>query len=174
VMEEPPTRTAAAPPISPAKVAREAEAEADRRSHPLPSTRLLAAIGAAGALGALARYGVSLSMPEGTRSFPWATFAVNVGGCVLLGLALTWLGLRRTMSPLLRAVIVTGFIGAFTTFSTYVVSVDLLVRAHADVTAAAFALGSVAAGGAAVVIGVVSGRMLSASTADQRAPRDSR
>ena len=79
-----------------------------------------AALAAAGALGALARYGVSLAalrwLPPG---FPWGTLLVNLAGCFLLG-ALAELTLDKFSLPIeTRVVVGTGFLGAFTTFSTF-------------------------------------------------------
>jgi CrcB protein len=80
----------------------------------------LAWMAAAGALGALARYGVSLAalrwLPAG---FPYGTLCVNLLGCFLLG-ALTELTLEEgLLAPEMRTVVGTGFLGAFTTFSTF-------------------------------------------------------
>ena len=81
---------------------------------------ILVAMAAAGALGALARYGVSLAAlrwlpPE----FPYGTLFANLSGCFLLG-ALTELTLEKgLLAPEWRAVAGTGFLGAFTTFSTF-------------------------------------------------------
>ena len=82
-------------------------------------TRLLA-VAAAGALGALARYGLSGAaqrwFPVG---FPGGTLVVNLLGCFLLGLLAT-LGLERlTLSPTTRLAVLVGFLGSFTTFSTF-------------------------------------------------------
>lgn len=80
----------------------------------------LLAIAGAGALGALARYGLSGAaqrwFPTG---FPGGTLVVNIVGCFLLGLLAT-LGLERlTISPTTRTAVLVGFLGAFTTFSTF-------------------------------------------------------
>lgn len=73
-----------------------------------------------GALGAIARYSVGVWVYErvGTR-FPYGTLVVNVTGCFLIGLALTILGARLELNPAWRYAIPTGFIGAYTTFSTF-------------------------------------------------------
>jgi len=73
-----------------------------------------------GALGAIARYTVGVWLYErlGTR-FPYGTFAVNVTGCFLIGLLLTMLDAHMDLSPAWRLAIPTGFIGAYTTFSTF-------------------------------------------------------
>ena len=107
-----------------------------------------AALAAAGALGALARYGVSLAalrwLPAG---FPWGTLLVNLAGCFLLG-ALAELTLDKfALPPETRVVIGTGFLGAFTTFSTFgVETLRALEAGHWGV-----AVGNVAAN---VILGV--------------------
>jgi CrcB protein len=72
----------------------------------------------AGGLGAPARYLLDGWVQERTGgAFPWGTFAVNISGCLSLGL-LTGLGLYHGLSPVTRTVIGTGGLGAYTTFST--------------------------------------------------------
>lgn len=75
----------------------------------------LALVGAAGALGALARYWIGTAI--GVRSFPWATLAINVLGSFLLGFVLGGPGAGR-WSPTTTTAVSVGFLGAFTTFST--------------------------------------------------------
>jgi CrcB protein len=80
---------------------------------------ILIALG--GALGALARYGLTLLvqqrwLPHAT--FPWGTFVINVSGSFLLGLTLTLVGGRLLPTPW-RFFFATGFLGAYTTFSTF-------------------------------------------------------
>jgi CrcB protein len=73
----------------------------------------------AGGLGTLARYGVSRAVSERFgEGFPWGTLSVNTLGCLLFGCV--WaLGEGRLLSPDQRMVVLVGFMGAFTTFSTY-------------------------------------------------------
>jgi CrcB protein len=90
-----------------------------------------------GLLGAAARDAVHQALPAAGGAFPWATFVVNLGGAFLLGALLEALvragddhGRRRRA----RLVVGTGFLGAFTTYSTLAVEADLLVRgAHVGV-----------------------------------------
>ncbi|MFP5224780.1 MAG: fluoride efflux transporter CrcB [Actinomycetota bacterium] len=90
------------------------------------------AIGIGGALGALARYGVDLSVARRTEAlFPWATLAVNVSGSFALGLLFVLLIEDGTGPDWLRGLLATGFLGAFTTFSTFSVqTVALAERGH--------------------------------------------
>lgn len=74
----------------------------------------------AGAAGTLARYGMSelVSHLIG-RKFPWSTLSVNLIGSFLFGLVWTLADERKLISPQAGLVILTGFMGAFTTFSTF-------------------------------------------------------
>jgi CrcB protein len=74
----------------------------------------------AGAVGTLARYwlgGVVQRLCG--ESFPWGTLVINVSGCLLFGFVWVLAEDRLLLSPQTRIVILTGFMGAFTTFSTY-------------------------------------------------------
>lgn len=72
-----------------------------------------------GALGALARYGITiLSAKTYGTGFPAGTLYVNLIGCFLVGLAFG-LGEHRGLNPTFRLFFITGFLGALTTFSTY-------------------------------------------------------
>jgi CrcB protein len=81
----------------------------------------LALIALGGALGALSRYFVGFwvqsHVPKST--FPWGTFVINATGSFLLGLIATLLTERILVSPNWRPLVTIGFIGAYTTFSTF-------------------------------------------------------
>ena len=82
-------------------------------------TQLLA-IAAGGALGAIARYGMSTGVYALLgRSFPYGTLAVNVLGSLLMGFLYVMLIERMSASPEIRAILLIGFLGSFTTFSTF-------------------------------------------------------
>jgi CrcB protein len=77
-----------------------------------------------GAFGALARYGVGRAVVRlAGEPVPWATWAANLTGCLLIGVAVTALQ-RAEAADTARLLVVTGFLGAFTTFSTF--SLDTL------------------------------------------------
>lgn len=78
----------------------------------------LLAVAAGGAIGALMRYGVNIAFaaPSG---FPWATLLVNVSGSFAFGFLAAWLGERLPLATELRAFVLVGVLGAFTTFSTF-------------------------------------------------------
>ncbi|MBA3002514.1 MAG: CrcB family protein [Desulfurivibrio sp.] len=75
----------------------------------------------AGACGTLARYGLAgLVQRVAGPSFPWGTVSVNALGCLLFGLIWTLTSERFPGTSEMRIVMLTGFMGAFTTFSTFV------------------------------------------------------
>lgn len=89
-------------------------------------------IALAGGLGSLSRYTLTGIVQRffGT-SFPAGTFIVNVLGCFLFGLVWGFLEDRLSISPTARIIILTGFMGAFTTFSTFIFeSVNLISAAQ--------------------------------------------
>ena len=121
---------------------------------------VLAVIACAGVAGALTRYAASRLISSPAGNFPWNTFSINVSGCLAIGVVLVLCSERLSHRRLARPLLATGFLGAYTTFSTYVVDTDLLLRAHDIATGAIYALTSLAAGSAAVFVGVVATRAL--------------
>ena len=78
------------------------------------------AIAAGGAIGALLRYWVSTAVQGRTTSiFPYGTLTVNVIGSLLIGFLYIWLIERLAVGPAVRAFMLIGVLGAFTTFSTF-------------------------------------------------------
>lgn len=85
----------------------------------MTATRLLL-IALAGAVGTLARYGLThLVQRHAGLTFPWGTFAVNVVGCLLFGLCWSLIEQRVAHVAEWRAVILVGLLGGFTTFSSF-------------------------------------------------------
>jgi len=116
-------------------------------------------VAAGGALGAIARYGVALLVALfWRRSFPLGTFIVNITGCFLLGLFATVAAERMEIAPLLRLFVATGFVGAYTTFSTFEYETQRLTEIGAAWWGLVNVLTSVVAGYAAVRIGVMIAR----------------
>ena len=123
--------------------------------------RTVAAIAVAGAIGALARYGLEgFVSRRQSGAFPWGTFVVNVSGAFALGLVFTLATDRWGLAPWLRSAITIGFLGAYTTFSTLSFETYRLAADRALGLAAANVLGSCAAGLVAVYLGVVLARAL--------------
>lgn len=111
-------------------------------------------VGLGGALGAVARYFATEWMRTAAgASFPWGTLAVNVVGSFALGFVLIWL---QSVAPTAQArqFVAVGFLGSFTTFSTFSYETVTLIRAGAVWRAGGYALGSVTVGIIAVIAGV--------------------
>ncbi|BBD07502.1 fluoride efflux transporter CrcB [Desulfovibrio ferrophilus] len=90
----------------------------------------LVLIALAGGAGALSRYGLAgLVQRWAGGSFPLGTFAVNMLGCLLFGLVWGILEERAAFGPQARVIVLTGFMGAFTTFSTFAFESVALMRA---------------------------------------------
>ena len=84
------------------------------------ATNQIVLMAVAGVAGTLARYWLSAVVQRACgESFPWGTLAVNVLGCLLFGFFWTLAEERLLISPQTRVVVLTGFMGAFTTFSTF-------------------------------------------------------
>ncbi len=93
----------------------------------MPQKLLLLAL--AGAAGTLARYGLGgLVQSWSGKAFGWGTVAVNLLGCLVFGLVWSALEDRWATSGETRAIILIGFMGAFTTFSTYMFETSQLLR----------------------------------------------
>jgi fluoride exporter len=117
-------------------------------------------IATAGALGALARYGLEGLIVKRAGGFPWGTIVINVSGAFLLGFLFTILTERLSVSPWLRSAITIGFLGAYTTFSTFSLETYRLLADGAYLFRVANAVGSLTAGLIAVYAGVVMGRVV--------------
>jgi CrcB protein len=112
-------------------------------------------VGLGGFLGAAARYGVTLLVGAfWTREFPLATFLINVSGSFVLGYFSTVAAERLAVDPRLRLFVATGFVGAYTTFSTFEYETQRLSEAGALWWGIANVVTSVAVGFAAVQLGV--------------------
>lgn len=118
-------------------------------------------VGIGGFVGAIARYwlGSYIGGKMGTR-FPYGTFVINISGSFLIGLILTLLAERTHWNPNLRYLIPIGFIGAYTTFSTFEYETLRTVQ-DGQVWIAFLNISlSVVVGFAAVWAGVVAGRSI--------------
>ena len=106
--------------------------------------KMLLAVALGGAGGALARYGVGAAVGRwlGTE-FPYAVLVVNVAGSFVMGLLAAFWAHVGSPTPALRALLAVGFLGAFTTFSTFSLDVALLMERGQVGAAALYALSSV-------------------------------
>jgi len=119
------------------------------------------ALAVGGALGTNARHWLGVWVREwaGTR-FPWGTFLINVSGSFAIGFLAISLD-RWVRTPELRLMVITGFLGGYTTFSAYSLETLLLWERGEPIRALAYLGGSALAGLAAVMLGVVLGRQWS-------------
>ena len=118
-------------------------------------------IAVGGALGSIARFwvGSSVASRMGIR-FPYGTLIVNLTACVIIGFSMTYLGRRAELSPAWRFLIPIGFIGAYSTFSTYEWETLSNLRSGAFGIAALYAMGSFVLGLAAVWGGSALGELI--------------
>jgi CrcB protein len=130
---------------------------------------VLAAIGVGGALGASARYGIERAIPAASDGFPWATILINVSGSLVLGAFLVIVVERLRPSHYLRPFVATGFIGSFTTFSTFAVETDLLIKDGHIATAAAYMVSTLTVGLLFAWLGLGVGRLFTGTHPDRRA-----
>lgn len=115
-------------------------------------------LAAAGALGSLCRVGLSSLVGLWFPRYPWGTLVVNLLGC--FGFGLVWsLGFaQRMLSPDLRLLVLGGFMGAFTTFSTYIFDTVQLGQNHGLRAALGYLVLQNVAGGVALYVGLSLGR----------------
>ena len=119
------------------------------------------AVAAGGALGAMARYYLNGSALARVWSpFPTPTFVINITGSFIIGLFLTLVTERISISTHLRLAVVVGFVGAYTTFSTFEYETAILLREPAYVTAFLNVTLSFVIGLAAVLGGMMAARKL--------------
>jgi CrcB protein len=111
-------------------------------------------IAAGGALGSMARFwvGSTISSRMGSR-FPYGTFAINMMACTIIGFSITYLGSRADLNPAWRFLIAVGFIGAYSTFSTFEWETLSTLRSGAFFLAVLYAAGSLILGLAATWCG---------------------
>lgn len=113
-------------------------------------------IGTGGFIGAITRYGLGTWIGQRWgRSFPLGTFVINVSGSFLIGLLMTLLAERLMVSPYWRLLLVVGFLGAYTTFSTFQYETGKLLKDSEFLVAMLNVMMSVIAGFVALKAGEV-------------------
>jgi CrcB protein len=119
-------------------------------------------IAVGGALGSLARYwiGSTVANRMGTR-FPYGTFIINITACLIIGFSLTLLGKRTDLNPAWRFLIPIGFVGAYSTFSTFEWETFANLQTGAFLIAALYVVSSCFLGLIAVWCGVLIARACS-------------
>lgn len=113
-----------------------------------------------GAVGAMARYGLSGWVQDRSGfQFPWGTLTVNILGSVLIGVSLRYL--EASAAPVeVRAVVTVGLLGAFTTFSTFSYETVALLEDGAFARAFGYSMGSLLLGIVAVYAGMSAGAFI--------------
>jgi len=122
--------------------------------------RALAAVAVGGALGATARYAVDVATDRWGIALPWATLAVNILGCALMGLLVAYVLAHPARHLLWRPFLGVGVLGGFTTFSAFAADAVLLADQGAGATSAAYVVATLAGGLLALWSGTLLGRSL--------------
>lgn len=121
---------------------------------------MILAVGMGGALGAVGRYLVAGRVAQLLGAgFPFGTLAVNVIGGVLMGVLVEASALRFNIGGELRAFLMVGVLGGFTTFSSFSLEVALLIERHQLMAAAVYVLSSVVLSVAALFAGMMAIRV---------------
>ena len=111
-------------------------------------------VGVAGFFGAVSRYSLGLAITRVNRTeFPWGTLAINISGSFLLGFTFALMTERFHANPTLRIALTVGFLGAYTTFSTFTFETLEMIERGAIATAVGYILASVVPGIVAVWLG---------------------
>lgn len=103
-------------------------------------------VGCGGFVGSCLRFLVGKAFASAAGGFPWGTFAVNVVGSFLIGLLLALAEHRQLLSPQMSLLLVTGFCGGLTTFSTFADDIYLMLDGSRFGLFALYALGTMAVG----------------------------
>jgi len=123
--------------------------------------QLVLAIAAGGALGAVSRHFVSGAISKlAGIGFPIGTFTVNIMGSLAMGILVTLLAHKINISSEMRGFLTVGFLGSFTTYSTYSMETVLLFQRGDWTGAAVYSIGSLIVGALALLLGLWLGRLL--------------
>jgi fluoride exporter len=105
-------------------------------------------------IGGALRHGVNRIALTVGSSFPWSTLAVNVTGCLVMGMIAGWFAFRGEASQSMRLFLTTGVLGGYTTFSAFALDAALLWERGQVAAAAGFVFASVAISLVAVFVGL--------------------
>jgi CrcB protein len=133
---------------------------AERPSAPQAWQRpeIILAVAAGGLIGAPARYELGVALPSQPGAFPLATFLINATGSLALGVIVTLIVERWPPTEYLRPFVATGVLGAYTTWSTFMVDADNLFRNGHAAVAIGYLAASLAAGLGGAYLGILSAR----------------
>jgi CrcB protein len=115
-----------------------------------------------GSLGSLARFWVGSTIADrmGTK-FPYGTFVINITACAIIGFSLAFLGRRTGLNPAWRFLIPVGFVGAYSTFSTFEWETFSSLQTGSMLIAGLYVVLSIVLGLVAVWCGVLLARFVS-------------
>ena len=120
------------------------------------------AIGAGGALGAMARHGVSrVALHLLGPNFPWGTLTVNAVGSFAMGALIVWLARHEPQTTAIRAFLTVGLLGAFTTFSTFALDAMTLAKDRTLTIAGLYVAASVVLSIGGLIVGMIAMRAAS-------------
>lgn len=122
---------------------------------------LLGSVAIGGVAGSVVRDGLTRLVGAPATGFPWATFAINLSGSLLLGLLVGALVVRPGAPRWVRPLLGTGVLGGYTTFSTFAVETDRLVSLGHAGLAAGYVAATVLIGAALSATGMAIGRRVS-------------
>lgn len=114
------------------------------------------AVALGGSIGAMLRFGIARIFSW--SAFPIGTLLINISGSLFLGWFMTVVGTRAIVSDYTRAAVAVGFVGAYTTFSSYMFESDRLLEDGLGVRAMVYLMGSVVLGLIAVRAGILIGQ----------------
>jgi CrcB protein len=126
---------------------------------------LLVAVFVGGAFGGGARYGIGRAAPPAAEGFPWDIFVINLSGAFALAVLLVLVVQVLPPTRYVRPALGTGFIGAFTTFSSLTAATDHLLAHGHPMLAIGYTAGSLFGGLAAAAVGLACGRAIGAHSA---------
>ena len=146
----------------------------DERAHPVRrrEAAVLAMVALGGGLGSVARYAVSQAIPARTGHFPWATFLINITGCFALGLLMVLVLGVWPAQRYIRPFFGVGFLGGYTTFSTFAVEARSLASRGEWPLADAYVLNSLVGGLVAVWLGMTVARIFAGLPVEERRPAE--
>ena len=112
-------------------------------------------VGIGSGIGGICRYLISLTMGQAGNGFPWGTFTANVAGCLLIGLLWGATSRFQNFSPAFSLLLMVGFCGGFTTFSTFSKEGLAMLQANNYMQFTLYTLGSMLLGIIAVGLGYI-------------------
>lgn len=119
------------------------------------------AIAIGGALGSVARFGVSTGIYALLgRSFPYGTFIVNISGCLAMGFLFVLFTEMFSNNTVMRAGVLIGVLGGYTTFSSFSIETFNLIEQGEVMKASLYVVGSVVLSLLGTWLGVITGRMI--------------